>query len=553
MNLSIIVFSRGRSLQLNAYLESLLKFSDVKQNMISVLYSEVENISYDKVMKSWPDVKWIKETCFEDNLKCLIKTAETYIMFGCDDVVFTNYFSINKAIERLELNPDIFGFSMRLGENIKPYPKKMETDKELMVWEWKGCTEAHYNYPWELDCTLYRKEDVLRLTAEEKNEIKNPNYFEAMINAENRNRRITRKCMAAWKKSCAIVITVNRVQDTHPNDFDDCMATDIYALDKLYNDTDNTLDIDKIARKGNSKVHVGAEYFILRKRRKEFSKKYIIGRNIKNAALRLGRFKKRVIRYVERRYYGSGGYKGKLNILTPEETLKLLKTEKVSFLRYGDGEIAIMLGKSIPFQEYDAELSARLRELLNLSDADIKIGLPYYYINPVRNLNKYVESFAGSLAQQRHFLLKACDRNVTYIDTCITQMYQTYEKYDFKEYYKQMQSLLENKDVTVICGEKILDKLTYNALDVCNSTDYIYAESRNAYAGYEELLKTALGTDKNRLICIVLGPTAKVLAYDLHKEGYQAWDMGHYFKDYDAYMRNAERTDKEIMDFYRPD
>ncbi len=34
---------------------------------------------------------------------------------------------------------------------------------------------------------------------------------------------------------------------------------------------------------------------------------------------------------------------------------------------------------------------------------------------------------------------------------------------------------------------------------------------------------------------------------------YQAWDMGHYFKDYDAYRKNAERTKEEIVGFYKPD
>lgn len=172
MNLSIIVFSRGRSLQLNAYLESLLKFSDAKQNMIHVLYSEMENISYNKVMKRYPDVKWIKECSFEDNLRGIIKNAETYIMFGCDDVVFKNYFSINRAIEYLERNPDIFGFSMRLGENIKPYPRTIKKDGNILSWEWQSCMEGHYNYPWELDCTLYRKEDVLKLITEEDAPIK---------------------------------------------------------------------------------------------------------------------------------------------------------------------------------------------------------------------------------------------------------------------------------------------------------------------------------------------------------------------------------------------
>lgn len=553
MNLSIIVFSRGRSLQLHAYLESLLKFSDVKQTMIYVLYSEMEHINYSKVMKSYPYVHWIKEHNFDEDLRECIKKAETYIMFGCDDVVFKNYFSINRAITYLELYPDIFGFSMRLGINIKPYPKNIKMIEDILIWDWQSCKEAHYNYPWELDCTLYRKEDVLKLLMEEAHAIKNPNYFEAMVTAENKKNRIKREKLAAWKTSCAIVITVNRVQDTHPNDFDDCMATDIYFLDKLYNDKGNTINIERIEQKQNNKVHVGAEYFFLRKYEKGFSKRYLVIKKIQLLNAKIAKIYKRVCRYIERRYYRKGGYQGTLKILTPEETLTLLETKNISFLRYGDGEIAIMKGKSIPFQEYDKELSRRLRQVLKQGNDQLKIGIPYYYINPLITLNQYVENFAGTLFEQRQFLIKECKKNDRYIDTCITQMYQTYEKYDFENYYRRMQELFRGKSVTVICGKGILDKLEYSALKVCKSVEYIYASQANAYAEYDKLLEKALQTDKNRLICIVLGPTAKVLVYDLYKNGYQAWDMGHYFKDYDAYMRSAERTDEKIADFYKPD
>ena len=38
----------------------------------------------------------------------------------------------------------------------------------MMEWDWEKSNEQHYNYPWELDCTVYRKEDVVRLIEEEE-------------------------------------------------------------------------------------------------------------------------------------------------------------------------------------------------------------------------------------------------------------------------------------------------------------------------------------------------------------------------------------------------
>ena len=274
-----------------------------------------------------------------------------------------------------------------------------------------------------------------------------------------------------------------------------------------------------------------------------------IGINMK----KITRIPRRVCRYIESRRYEKGRYTDRLNILNTDETLELLESEKISFLRYGDGEIAIMKGESIPFQKYDKNLAKCLTELLRVDQAGLKIGIPYYYTHPVKNLNDFVLRFAKSLSEQRKFLCRYCTKDITYIDTAITQVYQTYEKYDFENYYKRMQNLLENRDVTIICGEGVLERLEYKAFTVCKTVEFITAPSINAYEKYEEILAEALKTDKHRLICVILGPTAKVLVRDLYSNGYQAWDLGHYFKDYDSYMKKRPRTDDEITRFYKPD
>lgn len=552
--ISIIVFSKGRPMQLHAYLESLLRFSDAQQSMITVLYCEMEDIHYEKVMKRFPEISWVKESKFEVNLRQAISQADDYIMFGCDDVVFIREFNLQKACNYLKENEQVFGFSMRLGENIKPVPENLSKDDNVLEWKWEGCKEAHYNYPWELDCTVYRKEDVLKLTSQEELPIKNPNYYEAMITEDNRNAKIARKHMASNRHAgCAIVITVNRVQDTHQNEFDDSMLTDIFSLDKLYNEEDNELDIDRISQMSNDIIHVGAEYFILRKQAKGYSQNRLWKKKVKTLQNKIMALPKRVSRFCEKRKYLSGGYENKLHILNTEETLKALENEKFSFLRFGDGEIAIANGQGIPFQEKNEDLAKRLHELLTVQENGLKIGIPYYYMHPVHNLNPFVQNFTYALSKQRKFLIANCRKENSYIDTCLTQVYQTYAEYDFEKYYQRMQNLLQGKDVTVICGEGVLDKLQYQALDVCNSVEYLYGPSMNAYSEYDKLLEQAKKIEKNRLILIILGPTAKVLVYDLYKSGYTAWDMGHYLKDYDAFKKQRPRTEAEIAQFYKPD
>ena len=139
------------------------------------------------------------------------------------------------------------------------------------------------------------------------------------------------------------------------------------------------------------------------------------------------------------------------------------------------------------------------------------------------------------------------------IDAGFTQMYQNYDDYDFDMHFHNLQQLFSGKDITLICGENVLKNLEYNALDVCNSVDYIFAPSMNAYSQYDEIMEKALKISKDRIICIILGPAAKVLVHDLHNLGYIAWDIGHYLKDYDAYKKKQPKTDQDIENFFRPD
>ena len=76
-----------------------------------------------------------------------------------------------------------------------------------------------------------------------------------------------------------------------------------------------------------------------------------------------------------------------------------------------------------------------------------------------------------------------------------------------------------------------------------NLLEYIYAPTIDAFNVYDEIFKKARTIDKNRLVCIILGPTATVLAYDLAQLGYRALDLGHIVKSYDLYCKNNKRVD----------
>ncbi len=268
---------------------------------------------------------------------------------------------------------------------------------------------------------------------------------------------------------------------------------------------------------------------------------------------KIKRIPKRIYREIESYIYRSGLYSNKINIMSPMETEQFLVDYDESFCRFGDGEIAIMRGENIAFQKYDSELAKRLKSILNAKEKGLAIGVNYAYLNPVVGMNEFTAAFLNSMAVQRYFMINNCSKEIKYIDAGVTQLYQNYNIYDFEMHFQRMQSMFRGKDIVLVCGENVLENIKYNAFEVCNTVEYLFMPRKNAYEIYNVILEKVLSTDPKKIVCAILGPTAKVLVYDLHKQGRIAWDIGHYLKDYDSYMRKQVITGESIQNFFKPD
>lgn len=566
-------------MQLHAYVESLLLFSDAQQSDITVLFCQTPQIDYSRVIGVFPGIRWVKEENFHADLIAAINASKDYLMFGCDDVVFTGPFSLEFAQGVLSNNDDIFGFSFRLGNNIQPAPASISHTNEYLKWNWLKATEFHYNYPWEVNCTLYRKADILKMIGAYGKPIKTPNYLEGEL-AANARKYISRPNLACLKeRNKAIVITVNIVQHTHPNSFDDKKQTDIYSLNDLYNKQNNKLDIKAIAKIGNSLIHVGSEYFVLENREKNLARPktktqeqkpkkmsrlklviknigYLFKYNLKEIA------KESVSKDELNSILDGIKYEiacdlrnlKKPNIKSPDETIAELIEKGASFCRFGDGEFCLMEDKSIAFQKSDPALSRRLTEIFQSNIENIFIGIPYCYYSSVENMRKLQKNFIRSwVAQNRNKITALSVPGKQYYDTCCSQIYAMYESFDFDAYFSKIKEIWLNRDIVIICGKTVFDAIETNIFDCARSVEYQYAPSVNAFNVYDEILIKARQIEKNKLVIIILGPTATVLAYDLAKEGFQALDFGHIAKDYDFYCKNIEHNSRTVADFYKPD
>lgn len=237
------------------------------------------------------------------------------------------------------------------------------------------------------------------------------------------------------------------------------------------------------------------------------------------------------------------------------ETIDALVQSRASLCRFGDGELRLIEGNDIEFQKASPLLSSRLGEVLSSRDDRVFIGIPrliYSSKNGVTELSKRFWRENGK--RFRRQLDRYIDYDRPYFSAEVTIAYCMYESLDFGAYFETIRRLWDDRPVVIVCGDGIFNDLKYNVFSNAKSTEYLFCPSVNAFEEYERIHGEASKVDKDAVVCIILGPTAKVLAYDLALEGFQALDLGHIAKAYDWYRRNmCACGETEARLFFSPD
>lgn len=233
----------------------------------------------------------------------------------------------------------------------------------------------------------------------------------------------------------------------------------------------------------------------------------------------------------------------KFKIASSEETVRKLYEPNVSIARFGDGELSYIEKKELYFQEYDKELANRLTEVLNSNVKDLLIGLPVALNH--ENCKLYdgyaKEYWEDWIKNNEEKMLKIIDCKKQYYSTQISRFYLDYkDKTNVENYVKMLKKIWDNKDVVIIEGEKSRLGIGNDLFDNMKSIKRILCPPENAYSKYNEILNEAKKIEKDRLILIALGPTATVLAYDLHRLGYKVIDIGHVDIEYEWYLKKAK-------------
>lgn len=237
----------------------------------------------------------------------------------------------------------------------------------------------------------------------------------------------------------------------------------------------------------------------------------------------------------------------KITILPIEETINKIRDEKKSIARFGYGELELIIGGELGFQNKSRKLGKKLEEILRQKQDFCLIGVPDL-INNFDNLTEESETFwIKNMNKNRETWLKYLDEDMTYCTSNLTRLYIRYkDRSKSGKYFSMLRQLWEDRNVVICEGEQTRMGIGNDLLDGCKSIKRIICPSENAFDKYNEILATLKKQPKDSLIIMALGPTATVLAYELAKEGYQALDMGHLDIEYEWYIRNASKREKIV-------
>ncbi len=245
----VVIFSKNRAMQLTLCLETLFEHCNdiLDVSTINVLYKvdPPHRESYEIVKKEFPQVNFIEEVNFKEDLLKIVLPHESNISWGSvppymglnnennpymvvfltDDSVFTADFSMEEVISTLVENKDCLGFSLRLGKNTRhcyPYnceqkvPEMENVKDTIYKFNWQ---EAEYDFAYslELSSSAFRLIDVVAVLI--SSDYSNPNFLESNMDQFSkfyRNNKLNPNLLC-FETSVAFSNPLNRVNSSHPN------------------------------------------------------------------------------------------------------------------------------------------------------------------------------------------------------------------------------------------------------------------------------------------------------------------------------------------------
>ena len=230
-----------------------------------------------------------------------------------------------------------------------------------------------------------------------------------------------------------------------------------------------------------------------------------------------------------------------IRVMSIDETIEeLLNTEK-SMVRFGDGEMTMMMGKSLQLEEHQTELADSMRRIISYEQEGLMVAICSIF-GDLKDYRKESRKFwKDHLLVRRREYVKLCSGEKIYGNATISRCYYMYwDKSKCERQFGQIRQIWKGKKVVVVEGAATHNGVGNDLLDTALTVERIIGPSKNAFLRLDEIRNACLTFPKDRLFLISLGAAAKPLTESLFHSGYRALDIGNLDKEYEWYLMQAE-------------
>lgn len=243
--------------------------------------------------------------------------------------------------------------------------------------------------------------------------------------------------------------------------------------------------------------------------------------------------------------FRAGIKKCDIQVHTIEETIEELCTTDKSMVRFGDGEITMIKGRSLKLQKVNPEIVEGLKRILRYEYDDMIVTIPEIFGDLSVYRKESRQFWKDHLLFSRNIYEKYCNPERQYFNTSVSRFYYAFEdKYSCKAWIEGIRQIWKDKDVVVVEGARTHNGVGNDLLSTARSVERIIGPSSDAYGKLSEIQKECMKYPKDRLFLISLGVAAKFLTEKLFLEGYRVLDIGNLDMEYEWYLKHAGEKEK---------
>lgn len=223
-------------------------------------------------------------------------------------------------------------------------------------------------------------------------------------------------------------------------------------------------------------------------------------------------------------------------VMNTNDTIDYILKNKCSIGRFGDGELCVMNGGGISFQNANAKLAEDLKKVKTTNK--FLVCIPNVFNKKEFNLKKLTKEeykfWKREVFLRKGFWNKYFSFNIQVGDAFLSRFYLRYlDKESTKLTLVQLKKLWDSRDIVFVEGAGSRLGVGNDLFDNAKSIKRIVGPMKHSFEKIEQLKAEMrkIG-DKNTLFILALGPTATVLAYQMSEE-FQCLDLGHIDIEYE--------------------